>query len=100
MCRAGIPDARMVLCKGVDARGFQFFTNYASKKADDLHQNPHAALVFYWASLHRLIIVLCGILLLLLHALLPSVYYTTTLFQLLPWHTRLCAFIMTMMTAA
>jgi pyridoxamine 5'-phosphate oxidase len=51
--REGQPDARMVLCKGVDERGFQFFTNYESKKASDLALNARAALVFYWASLHR-----------------------------------------------
>ena len=38
----------MVLLKGVDARGFLFFTNYESRKARELASNPHAALVFYW----------------------------------------------------
>lgn len=49
----GIPAARIVLLKGVDERGFVFFTNYESKKADDLHQNPHACLVFFWKELER-----------------------------------------------
>lgn len=47
------PSARMVLLKGVDARGFLFFTNYASRKALELEENPTAALLFYWPSLSR-----------------------------------------------
>jgi pyridoxamine 5'-phosphate oxidase len=49
----GRPSARMVLLKGVDERGFTFFTNYQSRKAQDLLENPQAALVFYWDSLER-----------------------------------------------
>ena len=49
----GIPSARMVLLKGVDRDGFTFFTNYGSKKADELDSNPHAALVFHWNVLQR-----------------------------------------------
>ena len=49
----GIPSARMVLLKGVDARGFVFFTNHDSQKGTDLAENPKAALVFYWAKLGR-----------------------------------------------
>jgi pyridoxamine 5'-phosphate oxidase len=49
----GIPDARMVLLRGFDERGFIFYTNYRSRKADELAQNKRAALVFYWASLKR-----------------------------------------------
>lgn len=44
----GAPSARMVLLKGVDDRGFAFFTNAASAKARDLAANPRAALVFHW----------------------------------------------------
>lgn len=44
----GRPSARMVLLKGVDARGFRFFTNYDSRKGRELAANPHAALCFYW----------------------------------------------------
>ncbi len=44
----GAPSARMVLLKGVDDRGFSFFTNYESAKARDLAANPRAALVFHW----------------------------------------------------
>ncbi len=49
----GLPSARMVLLKGVDQRGFIFFTNYQSRKGRELDQNPHAALVFYWTQLDR-----------------------------------------------
>jgi pyridoxamine 5'-phosphate oxidase len=49
----GRPSARIVLIKGVDARGFLFYTNYASRKGRELADNPHAALVFYWAELER-----------------------------------------------
>jgi pyridoxamine 5'-phosphate oxidase len=49
----GRPSARMVLLKGVDQRGFVFFTNYNSRKGQELTENPQAALVFYWADLER-----------------------------------------------
>lgn len=49
----GRPAARAVLLKGVDARGFVFFTNYESRKARDLAANPFAALTFLWAELGR-----------------------------------------------
>jgi len=49
----GKPSARMVLFKGLDDRGFRFFTNYESRKGLELDENPHAALVFHWAVLHR-----------------------------------------------
>ncbi|HEX9659299.1 MAG TPA: pyridoxamine 5'-phosphate oxidase [Rhodothermales bacterium] len=49
----GKPSARMVLFKGLDDRGFRFFTNYESRKGRQLDENPHAALVFHWAVLHR-----------------------------------------------
>jgi pyridoxamine 5'-phosphate oxidase len=51
--RQGKPSARMVLLKGVDERGFLFFTNYESQKAQDLQENPFAALVFYWPLFSR-----------------------------------------------
>jgi pyridoxamine 5'-phosphate oxidase len=44
----GEPSARMVLLKGADERGFTFFTNYGSPKAQDLDANPRAALLFHW----------------------------------------------------
>jgi pyridoxamine 5'-phosphate oxidase len=55
--RDGDPRARIVLLKGFDERGFVFFTNYQSAKGADLAENPRAALVFYWAALHRQVIV-------------------------------------------
>lgn len=51
--KAGQPSARVVLLKSVDARGFTFFTNYESRKARELAENPNAALVFHWQPLHR-----------------------------------------------
>jgi pyridoxamine 5'-phosphate oxidase len=50
---AGIPDARMVLLKGADERGFRFFTNEGSAKGRQLAAQPAAALVFYWRELDR-----------------------------------------------
>jgi pyridoxamine 5'-phosphate oxidase len=49
----GVPSARMVLLKGADEDGFVFYTGYGSRKSDELEQNPHAALVFYWRPLGR-----------------------------------------------
>ena len=49
----GMPDARMVLMKGFDARGFVFFTNLASQKGRELKASPKAALLFHWKSLTR-----------------------------------------------
>ena len=50
---SGRPDARIVLLKEVDDRGFMFFTNYESRKGRELAANPYAALVLYWEPLHR-----------------------------------------------
>jgi pyridoxamine 5'-phosphate oxidase len=49
----GLPDARMVLLKEVDARGFVFYTNLASAKGRELASDPKAALLFHWKSLRR-----------------------------------------------
>jgi pyridoxamine 5'-phosphate oxidase len=49
----GKPSARVVLLKGVDHRGFVFFTNYESKKGHELAANPEAAFVVYWMQLER-----------------------------------------------
>jgi pyridoxamine 5'-phosphate oxidase len=49
----GAPSARMVLLKGVDDQGFVFFTNYESRKARELSENPRASLVLYWVALRR-----------------------------------------------
>lgn len=51
--REGIPSARIVLLKGFDERGFIFYTNYNSRKGQELQDNSHAALVFWWAELER-----------------------------------------------
>jgi pyridoxamine 5'-phosphate oxidase len=53
----GRPSARVVLLKGVDQRGFIFFTNYESRKGQELEQNPQAALVFYWPEQERQVCV-------------------------------------------
>jgi pyridoxamine 5'-phosphate oxidase len=50
---AGNPSVRMVLLKGHDARGFVFYTNRESRKADQLAENMRAALLFHWKSLRR-----------------------------------------------
>ena len=49
----GLPDARMVLCKGVGARGLVFYTNEESAKGRQLLEQPWAAALFYWKSLRR-----------------------------------------------
>jgi pyridoxamine 5'-phosphate oxidase len=49
----GAPSARMVLLKGVDERGFVFYTNYESRKGRELAENPRAALVFHWPQTPR-----------------------------------------------
>lgn len=49
----GRPSARAILLKGVDDRGFVFYTNLESRKANELAANPHVALLFHWKSLAR-----------------------------------------------
>jgi pyridoxamine 5'-phosphate oxidase len=49
----GLPNARMVLLKDVDKRGFVFYTNLDSAKGHEIAANPKAALVFHWKSLNR-----------------------------------------------
>jgi pyridoxamine 5'-phosphate oxidase len=51
--RKGAPSVRMVLNRGLDRRGFAFFTNYDSPKASDLMSNPRAAVVFHWPLIER-----------------------------------------------
>jgi pyridoxamine 5'-phosphate oxidase len=53
----GIPSARTVLLRRLDARGFTFFTNQTSRKATELEVNPHAALVLVWLDLERQVCV-------------------------------------------
>jgi pyridoxamine 5'-phosphate oxidase len=50
---SGLPDVRMVLLKGFDARGFVFYTNYESAKGREILSHPKAAAVFHWKSLRR-----------------------------------------------
>lgn len=50
---AGVPSVRTVLLKGLDERGFRFFTNYRSQKGQDLAENSRAALSFLWKDLER-----------------------------------------------
>jgi pyridoxamine 5'-phosphate oxidase len=49
----GVPSARMMLHKGIDDRGFLFYTNYESRKGRELEENPRAALTFHWSVLER-----------------------------------------------
>jgi pyridoxamine 5'-phosphate oxidase len=49
----GRPSVRMVLLRGFDERGFCFFTNYESRKARELEENPRAALLLFWECLER-----------------------------------------------
>jgi pyridoxamine 5'-phosphate oxidase len=49
----GVPSARMVFCRGVDARGLRFFSHYESRKAGELAESPFAAAVFFWPELGR-----------------------------------------------
>lgn len=49
----GVPSARIVLLRGFDERGFVFFTNYHSRKGQELTDNPRAALVLHWTPFQR-----------------------------------------------
>lgn len=51
--RSGTPSVRVVLFKGLNSKGFRFFTNYRSRKGKELGANPKAAAVFYWPGLDR-----------------------------------------------
>lgn len=51
--KSGEPNARIVLLKGIDARGLTFFTNYDSTKGRELAENPRAVLVAFWRELER-----------------------------------------------
>lgn len=55
--RDGRPSARTVLLKGLDGRGFVFFSNYESRKGRELELNPPVTLVFPWIALERQVIV-------------------------------------------
>lgn len=49
----GQPSARIVLLKGFDERGFAFYTNYKSRKGQEMAANPKAALTFFWSTMER-----------------------------------------------
>ncbi|EOR95850.1 Pyridoxamine 5'-phosphate oxidase [Arcticibacter svalbardensis MN12-7] len=49
----GIPSARIMLLKGFDDKGFVFYTNYLSRKGQEITKNSKAALVFFWQDLER-----------------------------------------------
>jgi pyridoxamine 5'-phosphate oxidase len=49
----GRPSARAVLLRGLDERGFAFYTNFESRKGRELDANPHAAVLFHWPEVHR-----------------------------------------------
>jgi pyridoxamine 5'-phosphate oxidase len=51
--RYGCPSARIVLLKHFSEKGFEFFTNYESQKANDIADNQHVALLFFWSELER-----------------------------------------------
>jgi pyridoxamine 5'-phosphate oxidase len=53
----GRPSCRSLLLKGVDSKGFLFFTNYESRKGIDLACNPFACMTFYWRELERQVII-------------------------------------------
>jgi pyridoxamine 5'-phosphate oxidase len=53
----GQPWSRIVLLKGIDQRGFSFFTNYESRKGRELAANPKASLTFFWGGLERQVLV-------------------------------------------
>ena len=57
----GAPSVRMVLLKGHGPQGFVFYTNFESRKAEELLVNPHAALLFHWKSLRRQVRIEGGI---------------------------------------
>src|SRR3569833_3017227 len=53
----GQPSSRIVLLKGIDARGFSFFTNYGSRKGQEIDANPKAGLTMFWPALERQVCV-------------------------------------------
>lgn len=49
----GFPSARMVLLRGLDGRGLTFYTNYLSRKGQEIEANPQASVCFWWGALER-----------------------------------------------
>ena len=56
--KAGQPNVRMVLLKGLSSKGFVFYTNLNSSKSNELKENPKAAMCFHWKSFNRQIRIL------------------------------------------
>ena len=54
--RYGLTSVRPVLLKGYGTDGFKFYTNYRSRKAQDMDENPNVALTFYWEPLRRTVL--------------------------------------------
>lgn len=50
---SGVPSSRIVLLKGLSDAGFEFYTNYSSRKGQELEQNPYAAATFFWKEINR-----------------------------------------------
>jgi len=50
---AAIPSTRILLLKQADPRGFVFYTNYSSRKSNEMTENPYVSLCFYWREIHR-----------------------------------------------
>ncbi|MBN1112967.1 MAG: pyridoxamine 5'-phosphate oxidase [Bacteroidales bacterium] len=80
----GKPSARMILLKKVSDEGFTFFTNYESRKAQNILQNPYGALTFFWSELERQVRIEGKI-----EKILPS--ESDTYFQLRPKGSKLGA---------
>lgn len=57
MKRDGRPSSRMVLLKDYSDRGFTFFTNYTSRKGQELDENPYCSICFYWDVISRQICI-------------------------------------------
>ncbi len=55
--REGRPSARTVLLKGLDGRGFVFYSNYESRKGRELEANPHVTMVFPWVAIERQVLI-------------------------------------------
>lgn len=51
--KSGVPSVRTVLLKSVDGKGFVFYTNYKSRKGQEIEENPHVSLLFFWPQLQR-----------------------------------------------
>jgi pyridoxamine 5'-phosphate oxidase len=82
--RDGEPSARIVLLKSVDDEGFGFYTNYQSRKARELTENPRACLVVYWLPLKRQVRIEGAV-------EKVSVEESDAYFQTRPWGSRIGA---------